>query len=289
MKIYLIAMFILFALSCSSNSVKTKGTTANENTNKLNIYIVQYDIATPFEIYVNGIKMIAFNGTGAQSSSMPINEFLNFEEDVQNLRLVLKGRGDSPLTKNLPANVKFNLYEADNLDMQNLRLVQAYEVPAQSESLNIFTDSIQFSLPKEPVKGLGWSKSEALDIENGALREEVIAYYKMLFDLFNRADVATLQKLYARRNEEVLEVYSDSPEIKEEQKELKSRIVEAKGKMVPIDFSKYKLRIYANNKLVTLQNDDGDSPLRYSTPDYDDYFGVILHRPKGNGKLEIIR
>lgn len=292
MKIYLIAILTMVILSCNSTSIKTKETTNKENNkdrNEMKIYIVQYDIATPFAIYVNGIEMIAYNGNGAQSSSMPINEFLNFEEDVQKLQLVLKGRGNNPLAKNMTANVLFNIYEADNLEMQNLRLIQAYEVPIQSEPIDTITDSILFSLPKKVANVLGWSKSITLDLEDGALKKEVIAYYEKLFDLFNRGESAELQKLYTRKNEEVLEAYNYSSEIKAEQQELKSRTAQANRKMVPIDFSKYKLRVYANSKLVTLQNDDGDSPLRYSTPEYDDYFGVILHRPKENGELEIIR
>ena len=80
------------------------------------------------------------------------------------------------------------------------------------------------------------------------LREKVDAYYKKLWNILNDGNGQEYLNLWNKADEE-LAIYNYSKPINNEVE----KINKAKGKMAPLE--DYKMKVYADGKLVTLERE----------------------------------
>ncbi|MFV0541235.1 MAG: hypothetical protein ACK5MZ_08370 [Aestuariibaculum sp.] len=157
---------------------------------------------------------------------------------------------------------------------------------------------------KVPYELEGWSNSKQLDKENQKeLEKEVVAYFEMLWNLFNKKDKEQINKLLDKKDSEIFTAWQFDEEEKEEQK--KSFLTNMDNPtfiMRPLEKEMYKMVYYGGGKLVglecTAQTYRGKSAL-YSIylKELSDgrkkrrktHYPILLHKPEGSDKLEVIR
>lgn len=277
----------IFSLIFFTNSNDTKKKSVMNNQQKI-IYGLDIDISTPFNIYINDISVLKYTREGKLSTYIPINDLL-IDNETQTIKIELTKRSSKDfLAKDLYKYFKVDL--VTTFDMISFVKVETFDIPKDINNKNFISHLFFFKIETTLFEIRDWTKSTILlEGNQKKILEEVKRFYNNIFEILNNGDYNSYKKLISKREEDVLKAYHNSEIIKEEQSETEGRVRNAKGKMTPIDFSKYKMKIYGNGRLVTLENEEGESPLYYSTDEYDDFFGIILHRPTPNSPLEVIR
>ena len=288
--IILILVSLLFIqLNCQE---KKEVLTNNNKANKMNttpIYGIDFDIATPFEILINDFSLINYNDNDAMSGFYPINELLMSNKD-QEIKVRLHSKTNKEyIAEDFAKYFNLKIVITNNTNFEKFQDLQIIKIPDTIKKMPYieYKYFLNFNLPYR-IKG--WSNSCDLTKENEKyLLQEVQTFYQKIYQIVNDGDDKGFFKIISKRTQELMTAYYNSEILEKEQNELKERVHNARGKMNPIDFNKYNLKISGNGRLVTLEDENGDSPLYYITEDHDDYFGIILHRPYPNAPLEVIR
>ncbi|WP_146106058.1 hypothetical protein [Apibacter adventoris] len=253
------------------------------------IYGIDFNIATPFEILVNDAPVIKYNEEGSMSGFYPINELLINNKDQEISVRLYSEIGKEFIAEDISKYFSLKLVLSKDVNFEHFKEIQNIKIPEIIKNTPYIEYKYHFNI-EVPYQLEGWINSVDLTKENKeALLKEVKMYYQKIYGILNKGDYSHYSKIISKRNHEVLVAYYDSEIIKKEQDELLERITTAQGKMKPIDFNKYNLKIYGNGRLVTLEDEKGDSPLFCITEEYEDYFGIILYRPALGAPLEVIR
>jgi hypothetical protein len=254
------------------------------------IYGIDYDIQNHFQILVND-NLVAQNFEDVKSSAyLPINEYLlSDKKSILKLKLY-KSFNEQYITKDLYKNFSLKLMFCNNNLFEDLKLVQEMNIPQEimGKSYIEYTYILNVDFDKLNVIS-GWYSSENLIENKSDLLKQVQDSYIKVFNILNSGSYQDYYKIVRKREEEVLFAYFNAPEILEEQRIEKEKVEQAKGVMNSIDFNKYSLKFYGDGKLITLEDENGDSPLYYEDENYKRIFGILLHRPKSGSPLEVIR
>ncbi|MCV9929010.1 hypothetical protein OIU83_15195 [Flavobacterium sp. LS1R49] len=247
------------------------------------IYAIKVHSIGAFEIFVNGISIYSHKDKEASIITLPINGDI-LSSGVQMLQIILHSA--DKLTKSELQNYSFKIVQYNGFDSPDVKVVQEC-VFNESLSKDKYTYLQSWTFEAiVPYKVTGWIYSFNLKEENkDHLLNEVQQFYLKTWNLINSGNYIEYYKIIERRHQENLIAFYNSSEVNEEHNEIKQRILDAKGKMYPIDFSKF----YSDGRLAVLEDKDGFSPLVYETDQYTDYFGFIFHRPKPGAPLEVIR
>ncbi|MFV0345798.1 MAG: hypothetical protein ACK5IQ_06060 [Bacteroidales bacterium] len=157
---------------------------------------------------------------------------------------------------------------------------------------------------KVPYEVKGWSESQQLDtMDREKLEKEVVAYFQQLWELFDEKKKDEIVALTETKvNERNFALQRLESEKKEEIKLLFSSMDNPTFVMRPLEPDMYKMVFYGDGKMVGLQctsqlyrgkpalygiyireQTDGRKRKRKT------HYPMLLHKPKGSDKLEIIR
>lgn len=289
-KVILISLLVFNMAGCQEkqkthHKIKKKDNKMISSTQP--IYAIKVHSIGTFEIYVNGISIYSYKDKEASIVTLPINGDI-LSSGSQTIQIILQS--EDKLDKDELQNYSFKIVQYDGFDSPDVKIV---EECVFNESLSkdkyVYAQSWTFGAIV-PYNVTGWNNSVDLKKKNkDDLLNEVQKFYLKTWNTLNSGNYTEYYKIIDRRHHENLIAFYNSPEVNAEHDEIKQRILDAKNKMHPIDFSKFHLKIYSDDRLATLEDKDGFSPLVYETDQYTDYFGFILHRPNPDAPLEIIR
>lgn len=255
------------------------------------IYTVKISAANPYEIYVNDMPLEKDYENGSSNTEIPINDFI-LKSGIQNIRVVLLPNKGGVLVDKLGMEhfeVKVNKYTKGilNLNPDDATLLKSINLK-ESKEMPIVQKEIKINLTV-PYEVKGWSESVDLSKENQEkLKTEVLAKYDEIKNLINEGNFSEFSKKYKLRNKEVNESYYNNPDaIKDDYEWMKKRISNSKGHMKSI--TNFSVKLNGNNRIVYLENEDHESPLISDDGKSEEVYNILLHRPKPNAPLEIIR
>ena len=282
--------FLLFYLTSCGQNNRTPDT-VEKKMNQSYIYGIDYSINNRFEILIND-ELVAKNNEDINSSAfLPINELL-----LSGIRPELKIRlynsiNEQYIREDIYKYFNLKIVLSNNNMFENFITIQDINIPKVIKNKEFVEYTFLLEIDSDKLNPIvGWSKSNNLVNENQKiLLNELYDNYNRIFKILNSGNYQEFYKNIEKREKEIQIAYFDSPEILSEQEDEKERVSNAKNKMVTIDFSKYKLKFYGNGKMITLEDDNGDSPLFYEKDNVQYFFGIVLHRPKAGAPLEIIR
>lgn len=293
MRKILLLCFSLLLLSCKQKESKTiqkKMNTfkAKDSNNGQSFYKLKLSCSLPYKLLLNDLILDQDSGEegGAVDTNLFINNFI-LSSGQQTLKLLVKPKkGKDSISKRSLEFITIKVVKVNSLDSRESDLIDEFTI---SKAIHAGDNVYLWDFLSETEYNLdGWSESVNLIHEDKEkLLKEILLFYEDTHSILNSGNVDGYLNLVKRRNEETAIAFHNAPEIKNETQELKVRVKEAKGKMNPLE--NFVLKFYANGKIVTLENQEGDSPLNYSTEEFDDFFSIQLHRPEKDGLLEVIR
>ena len=290
-KIILICFGLFHLLSCKSEGNKTsqlKKETQMNFSQDQNIYKIKLSCSLPYKLLLN--DLIIDEDDGAEGGAIETNSFVNsfiLISGVQHLKIVVQSKKneDSISTRSLDY-INIQIVKLKDINSKNSELINEFNI---SSAINISKNTYQWEFNTiVPYKLQGWSDSiNLLKEDKEELMEEVIKFYTETHKILNSGNASKYQELVSKRYEETLVAFYNNSGIQQEKEELSQRVKDAKDKMNPL--KDFVIKFYGNGKIITLENSSGDSPLNYSTEEFDDFFSIQLHRPKKGAPLEVIR
>ncbi len=307
-KYFIVLVLYSLLISCTqqNNNSTTKKTITmvqKDSTKKEIIYGISVSIDTPFELYVNDIAIAKEYSKARKMMGIELNKYIlkNGTYKVK-IKLLPVKRNDTLLVspKDVAnSHIKFIQFEVQREPKmgrsKNYKEIQKLPLPKIEEPVPFLEAEWEIEITDLPYELEGWSNSQDLrKIDKEVLKKEVVGFYNHLRDLLHTGKVDEYMQLLNTYYKDVdIFDYINKNKSKKDAVEIKQELLnEAKGNMQPIE--NYKLFIYANGKLVTLErinNDDmGESALRTLEPDGTEYwYKIVLHKPKGSKTFEIIR
>ncbi|MFV0541236.1 MAG: hypothetical protein ACK5MZ_08375 [Aestuariibaculum sp.] len=278
-------------------------------------YIQIESFATSFEIYVNDSPIFSYFRAGGINTDFEIN-YAILKKGVQKLKVVMlpaaptekKGFYDALGKNNFVEVVVYKTYNNDeDDDVEVLRLTSPNEETRGPEYPVKFPHYLKpeyimtgtFNTPDIPYELTGWSKSKDLTTEDpDKLLKEVVAKYEEIRKIFVNKDYEALSKeLYQREYEIAQSLYYNQEDINDRTEYAKEIFKREKYKVVD-SIKNYRLRFFGEGKMVALARVNtfyyiNRSPLYIEYTERDNekisHYPLLLHKPEGSDKLEVIR
>ncbi|WCC43743.1 hypothetical protein PJW08_00315 (plasmid) [Tenacibaculum finnmarkense] len=260
-------------------------------------YYLNYDLFMTYDIYLNDIKIeYEYQAIGSVYGMGYLNEYI-LNSGTQRIRLISKDL--FPGKTNMPTKIfeKFNMevYTADEND-ENIEKVKIFDFPDIPTPKPYFFDNTWTFEAKVPFNLEGWKNGKDLTkIDEKELEKMVLEKFKHYHELLNDGDVDQFMKENKKNFEDFVIANYYQKGWSEYNDNIRETISNQKGKMLPL--KNYKIKIYGNGKLVTLERIEinetyyGRSALMAVWEEknklYDDY--ILLYMPKDKNTLEPIR
>ena len=294
---FLLAL-ILVNISCISETKQNSMTTKDQSINKQNqntfknepIYVIEVSSSSPYELYVNDIMIDQYYEKGAIDYSLEINQWLLSSGTIPiKAKIFPKKDSHSSVIETSAISyfeIKLSVFEKKKEKINRVLLdVFKFNIPETIPS-NSYSNTWKYEF-KVPYNLKGWSNSVTLE-KNEELLKETLQLYNTLKDVLNSGDINKYFSIYKNANEEFYgSNYFDKNEIKNEEEAMAIMVKNAVNN-TKLD-TDYNLKLYGNNKLVTLELRDGLSPVFSDDGTNLEYFSLLLHRPSPEAPLEVIR
>ena len=187
--------------------------------------------------------------------------------------------------------------------LDTYQYIESYPIAKIDKPIPFYEVTGKFKV-EVPYEVEGWSNGQDLrKMDQKILQEKVVAYYQKLRNLMNNGEGNKWGELtQQRRQETAIFNYSDKNYMNEiYEKEIYRVKEQCKGMMDILE--DYKMRIYAEGKLVTLERKShtkemngklrdakGESPLiRIGKTKGVEFFPIKLYLPEGSNDFVIIR
>ena len=242
-----------------------------------------------FEIQVNDIPAFIYHDTGMVSSQVPINHLIlaSGKQDIS-LR-VFPAPGKISLDSYSNVKISVTCYESEYNDDKTFQLLE-YETPEVKEAGLPFMKFRSEFEAKVPYQLNGWVSSINLK-EQSSIEIEVYTYYKHVHHFLSRKDFKAFYDIYKNKLLEVDKaIYSTPEETENEWKELVGFLSDKNMKIAPFP-ADTELYFYGNGKVVSLLRSNFEPALYFENKEEKIEYQVpiLLHKPKGSNKLEVIR
>lgn len=285
-KTILILLVLLF--SCGNNKLNTEKETINFREKIVtNIYYLTYDFSGDFEIIFNGISIKRNKESGVSNGLEYLNPYIS-KSGEQNISLIIKPLNpNQKIQINDVKNYYIDIIYTDNGEPSPIHNVKRCSFPAISKPADslVYNWTFDADVPFE-INSLENAKD--LTKENQSkLLQDVIAEYQKVHRLINDGEINEYMKIYKNsREREMMSMYYDESKQREYLNGLEKRTLSSKGFMQPLN--DYKLLIHPNNKVVSLVDSNGKTPL-YSLDNSGKRktYGLHLYRSIKTGNLEI--
>ena len=294
--IKLIAVVAILFISCTGQEKQNNDMETKYNTDiQKKLYYLNLELFMTYEIYINDIKIANNIQSGPVSGLRYLNEYI-LNSGKQTIKLV--DRDINPLGKsNLPDNIfdKFNLevYSTDENE-ENIQIVKKFDFPSIPTPKPYYYENTWEFDAVVPYNIDGWKKGRDLSkLDEKELKEKVVAKFEYLHNLINKGNVDKfMEENTVGYREFVITNYYQKKWI-EFDENIRELIDDQKGFMLPLE--NYKMKIYGNGKLVTLERVDkshlGESALlaidEKENTLYTNY--ISLYMPEGSDELIPIR
>ncbi|MCP2029721.1 hypothetical protein L1276_004915 [Flavobacterium sp. HSC-32F16] len=233
----------------------------------------------------------AYNESGMKSVSLPLNNFILGRKKSEIKVLILPKVDDNGHLDKLLGN-EFSF------DLRMTRTENKKEVTVFAKKIDYSDKNESFKkvyIPFEsnvPYKLNGWTDSVDLTKENNvSLKKEVESFYKEMMDDYREKRIENIAKKYYNRQLENAQAFYLSK--REDSEKLITEINKDINKKQDFNLEHYKLVFYGNGKVVGLIRTDNEflgKSAFLGLTDEDFYiYSLLLHRPKPNGDLEVIR
>ncbi|QYS86892.1 hypothetical protein JJC03_02485 [Flavobacterium oreochromis] len=271
-------------------------------------YAVHINAMTPYELYLDDI-LIDFFYRDNMNTTVELNPYL-LENGTHKLKIRYLPPTDSPDGFLNPKDIIFNkdakwdLYFVKLNKDPNVPLGYTNEIDYGSSELKIIAPPTKLPFWEQewdldikdlPYKLKGWSESEDLSkMDKDLLEKEVVTFFDNQRNLLNEGKIEEYLNLGKNKNYELdICTYTTEEQSKidyQDNLELMSKL--CFNNMQPIN--NYEVRLFANGKLITLLIPTGKfknwSALMSITPKgRNNYYRILLHKPRGLNHFEIIR
>jgi len=271
----------------------------NSNLNELNKKVINYDKKTEYWLFLHSNNCsyvvtlddmpiyVDYDEGSMNSLSIPINNFILESGEHKVKVLILPTINENYHLNNLLSNDYALNIKISRTENKKEAIVFDKKI-SSTEQAEPFK---QIIIPFEshvPYKLNGWSNSIDLTKQDReALEKEVVSFYKEIMDDYKNKKIEVIQsKYYNRQFENAQSFYSDK-------KEDSDKIVADINKVQDLKLENYKLIFYGNGKVVGLIRTDGEffgKSAFLGLTDEDFYiYSLLLHRPKAEEPLEVIR
>lgn len=274
MKSAILITFLLFT-GCIFNSSKIETLETNMKEQKIIIETpinrLNVETTSACMVYVNDI-LIAQNNSDSLGIFDIINDIIR-SSGKQTIKVVF--------TQKAELN-KLELYKSDSIDSDKYELIDIYDKNLDS---NIVSWEVDVTVP---YNNEGWSNSNNLLLVNqDLLLDSVVDFYQNLNHLINDGDYQAYNVLFEKANKEINNsLFLTEANVLEESQIIKERILDSKDKTTLN--SDFHLSIYANGRIVSLEDSLGNPFIVSNRAGGNSYWGFYPHRPKGSKDLEII-
>ena len=288
MKQVAILIIVLFISCGKKESIKTKEHLAEYNYKKgimKKTYFADFNFRGDFEIIFNGLSIKRNSSVGISNGLEYLNPFIE-KSGKQAITLIVK-----PLAgKILPSEIKdyyIDIVYTDNGESSPIHKVMRCSFPQSDKAVEslmhtwTFDAEVPFDISTlSDAKDLKEEKPEEL-------LKAVVSEYEKVSSFINSGNITEYMNLYKKsREREMIAIYYDDTKKKEYLSSLQQRASSSKGHMQLL--SGYKLLIHPNNKVVSLTNSQGKSPLFSKDKNGKiKTYGLQLYRSKTTGKLQV--
>ena len=274
------------------------------------VYGLDVTIPGPYEAYVNDILVERNNETGMHNTLININQAI-LKSGTYNFRIkvyptVGEEKGIEPQTLSF---LKVGLAKYEKIPVgegalpDTYQYIESYPIAKIDKPIPFYEVTGKFKV-EVPYEVEGCSNGQDLrKMDQKVLQEKVVSYYQKLRNLMNNGEGNKWGELtQQRRQETAIFNYSDKNYMNEiYEKEIYRVKEQCKGMMGILE--DYKMRIYAEGKLVTLVREShtkemngklrdakGESPLiRIGKTKGVEFFPIKLYLPEGSNDFVIIR
>ncbi len=285
----------MHAAACNQNSVLEKKINKEMISQTNNIIesfserpYYQIDVKTSavsFDIRVNDFPVFTFIGeSGGTNMERPINSsILNSGTQTISVK-VLPLKGKKLISKDgffsLKINKKKDAYIFDN-QREEILVIPQMVVPENGLPYWEFKTTFEANVP---YKLNGWENSKEIMNQNN-IKNKVYDKYREIQKLIEDKDnYGFSQAVKEKLKEEAISLY-------EKLEENPEGFQQTPEKSLPIN--NCQMKFYGNGKLVSLQNDYGESCLKTQIIENGEVitytYDIFLHIPQGSNELEIIR
>ncbi len=254
--------------------------------------IYQFEINSSecnYEIWLNDIRIDIQLADVPIVYDMPINQWVKRGRNKLEIKLIpLSGKAEL----NLKAYFKLNICQGNysgkvfskNKILKNIETTSFIELKQKSKNVNLstylisenFDANFQYSNPI-------FTELDSISIN----KEELITLYKTLNSYFKNKDTLAILNLMEFKMKGFSKSYQDSYE-----NELERQLFFLKdlfGKKVePVNYENYNIKYFLNNKMVCLEDKNGDQPLFFSDGIEDSYIFYPFYFSIIGGKFQIV-
>lgn len=300
-KISLLVLILITNISCSQKNNNQKNKEFNLNTlyQKLTIYnekpeywLFLHSNNCSYVVTLDDMPIYVDYDEGSMNSlSIPINNFI-LESGEHKVKVLILPTIDENYHLNSLLNNDYTLNIKISRTENKKEAIIFDKKISSTEQAEPFK---QIIIPFEshvPYKLNGWSNSIDLTKQDReALEKEVVSFYKEIMDDYKNRKTEVIQsKYYNRQFENAQSLYSYK---KEDSEKIAIGINKDVNKDQDLKLENYKLVFYGNGKVVGLIRTDGEffgKSAFLGLTDEDFYvYSLLLHRPKANADLEVIR
>ena len=249
-------------------------------------YLVSFNSSIcNYEIFVNDMPAYLHHDGGSMSSQYPINHLI-LEKGKQNIQIrILPLKGEAAFRKDAFIKIKVFYYDASTTNYEtNIEVFKFEEVDFSKIKLPII-EVVNGFLANVPYKIVGWQKAQEIKDK----KNEIITFYKEIFELFKQNNIEKIFQLSKRKYEEMDKAtYLENEDNKNGLKILFNQIT--KSELVLQNFpTKSTLIIYNNKKVCSLTRENGEPILHFVNKKTNNEFSLPVFVCFENDKLIIIR
>ncbi|KFF10097.1 hypothetical protein B0A62_20030 [Flavobacterium hydatis] len=300
-------------LSCAQKEVKKENIMSKENIQKIaTIYkeVKLYDYNPSYTLHINKAGGFSYEflindypvdkkyESGTRTGSFPINPAL-LKSGMQKVTI----RMTPPVDKNFDmgklidpdySELEFRITKGDYKRDKAAQHVEVfkYTMSKLKEALPYYEINLEFEA-KLPYQLKGWENSVDLSKEDSKdLKLEVEKFYKEMIKTYEGKDINTLAGNYYNRTLELQQAgFENKPD---DTQIIIDEWIKDLNDTRPFIFDQYKMKFYGNGKMVALVKTDKyylnfSSLMREDANGNYTCYGLILHRPRAGGSLEVIR
>lgn len=223
-----------------------------------NIFIIELKKTNCFiRILVNDIPIFSHMGARVLEMKLPINQFLvNGSNNIE--IIVLPSIDNATISDNTICKISI---KNTNRDLPILE----YSTPSFSgKSEKYFDKKIEFSLTisKNPY----FITSPDL---NKSYEQEIYSFYEKIWDICNRKQVTEFFELNEFKDLEIAASYNliYRERVDDLRPVLERVLADKEMKLQPLDFSKFKIKYYHHNKIVTIEDELNNPVIFFESSD----------------------
>jgi hypothetical protein len=312
-KILSLLCFSISLSSCAQKEIKKENIMNQENIQKtVNIYkeVKLYDYNPSYTLHINKAGGFSYEflvndypidkkyESGTRTGSFPINPAL-LSSGIQKITIRMTppvdknynmGKLIDPNYSELEFRVTKGDYKRDKAS-QHVEVFK-YSMPTLKEPLPYYEINLQFDA-KLPYQLKGWRHSVDLSKEDKEkLQSEVEKFYKDLINTYEAKNINALAGSYYNRTLELQQAgFENKPD---DTQIIIDEWIKDVNDTRPFIFNQYQMKFYGNSKMVALVKTDKyymnfSSLMREDAEGNYTCYGLMLHRPKTGGPLEVIR